>query len=81
MNAEQASKRPMREPTQLAYGEGRCRWFPGSNAIPPAVPAVRLDVVERLSIDAWLAAVGVGTVVRMGQHVPAVHLVVQRRVA
>ncbi len=26
VNAEQASKRLMREPTRLEIGEGRCRW-------------------------------------------------------
>ena len=26
VNAEQASKKVMREPTHLNYGEGRCRW-------------------------------------------------------
>ena len=38
VNAEQASKSQMWEPTQLVRGEGRCRRFPGSDPIPPAVP-------------------------------------------
>ena len=38
VNAEQASKPLMREPTQLTDGEGRRRWLQGSNSIPPAVP-------------------------------------------
>ena len=39
VNAEQASKRLMREPTQRTCGEGRRRRCPGSNAIPCDDPA------------------------------------------
>src|SRR5436305_893969 len=38
VNAEQASKRTMWEPTQQGEGEGRRRRSPGSDPIPPAVP-------------------------------------------
>src|SRR5439155_18684537 len=38
VNAEQASKQLMREPTQRTFGEGRRRRFPGSNPIPATIP-------------------------------------------
>jgi hypothetical protein len=38
VNAEQASKHSMWEPTQQWDGEGRRRRFQGSKTIPPAVP-------------------------------------------
>jgi len=34
MNVEQASKQVMRKPTRLRNGEGRCRWFQGSDLDP-----------------------------------------------
>ena len=46
--------------------------------VQPAVPAIRLDVLERLAVDPWCAAVGTATRVGRLQHIPAVHLVVQR---
>jgi len=39
VNAEQASKRQMREPTQPKDGEGRCRGKTGSEPIPVHGPA------------------------------------------
>ena len=38
VNAEQASKISMWEPTRQCLGEGRCCRFQGSDSIPPAIP-------------------------------------------
>jgi hypothetical protein len=38
VNAEQAPKTMMWEPTQPMHGEGRCHRFPGSDPNPPVVP-------------------------------------------
>jgi hypothetical protein len=45
--------------------------------VQPAIPPVRLDVLERLAVDPRCAAVGTAAVVGPLQHVSSMHLVVQ----
>ena len=52
MNAEQASKKAMREPTHLNYGEGRCCWGRRATHAPSGPAGVMATACMQRRFDA-----------------------------